>query len=172
LLRPGDADAIYAYLRNPLVTDLTSFPPVSLALAEALIERSLARWAAGEPARWGLALGPADQLIGTCGFVDWSRDHQWADLAYDLAPDHWGKGLMGRAVAAVVEWAFRDGLVDRVQAFVRVDNVRSSRVLERAGFAREGCLRGYRVCRGQRHDFYVYGRLRSDSAAAYLASGH
>ena len=35
-------------------------------------------------------------------------------------------------------------------------------LLERSGFQREGCLRSYRVGRGQAHDFYVYSRLRSD----------
>jgi ribosomal-protein-alanine N-acetyltransferase len=53
-----------------------------------------------------------------------------------------------------------------VHAFVRVDNMRSQRLLEHSGFVREGCLRSYRVCRGQPHDFYVYGLLRSDWAAA------
>jgi len=164
-LRPSDADALYAYLRDPLVTDQTSFPAATPALAEAMIERSRTRWAAGEPARWGIALEPNDRLVGTCGFVDWSREHRFADLAYDLTPAHWGTGLMGRAVAAVVGWAFRGEQVERVQAFVRVDNGRSARLLERAGFVREGCLRGYRVCRGQRHDFYVYGLLRSGGGA-------
>ena len=39
-------------------------------------------------------------------------------------------------------------------------------LLERSGFVREGCLRSYRVCRGQPHDFYIYGLLRSDWVAA------
>ncbi len=77
-----------------------------------------------------------------------------------------GKGLMRRAVAAVLQWTYRQDQVDRVHAFVRVDNSRSARLLERSGFVREGCLRSYRVCRGQPHDFYIYGLLRSDWAAA------
>jgi RimJ/RimL family protein N-acetyltransferase len=164
-LRAADADALYAYLRNPAVTELTSYPEVSAPLVEAMIERSLSRWAAGELSRWGVALPQDDQLVGTCGFNDYSQVHRWAELAYDLAQGHWGKGLMGRAVAAVLQWAFRQDQVDRVQALVRVDNTRSARLLERSGFVREGCLRSFRVCRGQRHDFYIYGLLRSDWAA-------
>lgn len=163
-LRAADAEVLYAYLRNPLVTERTSFPVVTPALAEAMIERSLRRWAAGEPSRWGVALSHDDQLVGTCGFIEWNPAHRWAELAYDLAPAHWGRGLMGKAVSAAVGWAFRHDLIDRVQAFVRADNGRSARLLERGGFVREGCLRGFRVCRGQRHDFLVYGRLRSDYA--------
>ena len=165
-LRVADAAALYAYLRDPAVTERTSYPVVSAPMVEAMIERSRSRWASGELSRWGVALQHDDQLVGTCGFNEWSQVHRWAELAFDLAQAHWGKGLMRHAVTAVLEWTFQQDQVDRVQAFVRVDNRRSERLLERSGFVREGCLRRYRVCRGQAHDFYVYGLLRSDWTAA------
>jgi ribosomal-protein-alanine N-acetyltransferase len=107
-----------------------------------------------------------DQLVGTCGFNEWSREHRWAEVGYDLAQAYWGQGLMRQAVAAVLEWTFRQDQVDRVHAFVRVDNRRSERLLKRSGFVREGCLRSYRMCRGQPYDFYIYSLLRSDWTAA------
>jgi ribosomal-protein-alanine N-acetyltransferase len=150
---------------------LTSYPAVSVSMVEAMIERSRRRWAAGELSKWGVALPSNDQLVGTCGFNEWSPVHRWAELAYDLAPAHWGKGLMRQVVAAVLEWTYRQDLVNRVHAFVRIDNRRSQRLLERGGFVREGCLRSYRVCRGQPHDFYIYGLLRSDWVAGQLPIG-
>src|SRR5262245_9831605 len=170
-LRGADAAALYAYLRDPVVTELTSYPVVSVPMVEAMIERSLSRWAAGELSKWGVALRHDDQLVGTCGFNEWSQVHRWAELAYDLARAQRGTRLMRQAVAAVLQWTFRQDQVDRVHAFVRIDNGRSQRLLERSGFVREGCLRSYRVCRGQPHDFYVYGLLRSDWAAAEQAAG-
>jgi ribosomal-protein-alanine N-acetyltransferase len=165
-LRGSDASALHAYLRDPAVTELTSYPPISLSMVEAMIERYQSRWAAGELSKWGVALQHEDQLVGTCGFNEWSQAHRWAELAFDLARAHWGKGLMRQAVAAVLEWTFRQDLVNRVHAYVRVDNMRSQRLLERSGFVREGCLRSYRVCRGEPHDFYIYALLRLDWAAA------
>jgi ribosomal-protein-alanine N-acetyltransferase len=158
----ADAAAFYAYLRDPAVTELTSYPVPSLKMTEAMIERSVSRWAAGELSKWGIARQHDDVLVGTCGFNDWSQAHRWAELAFDLAQPHWGNGLMRQAVAAVLQWTFRQDQVDRVHAFVRVDNSRSARLLERSGFEREGRLRSYRICRGQRHDFHIYGLLRSD----------
>jgi len=164
-LRAADAAALCAYLREPAVTELTSYPEVSLPLVEGIIERARSRWAADEPSKWGIALQQDDQLVGTCGFNEWSQAHRWAELAYDLAQPHWGKGLMRQAVAAVLQWTYRQDLVDRVHAYVRVDNRRSQRLLECSRFVREGCMRSYRVCRGQPHDFYIYSLLRSDWAA-------
>jgi RimJ/RimL family protein N-acetyltransferase len=165
-LRMADAAALYAYLRDPVVTELTSYPVASVPMVEAMIERSLSRWAAGELSKWGIVLQDDDRLVGTCGFNEWSKVHRWAELAFDLAQAHWGKGLMRQVVNAVLQWTYRQDQVNRVHAFVRVDNRRSERLLERSGFVREGCLRSYRVCRGQSHDFYIYGLLRSDWAAA------
>ncbi len=161
-LRRTDTTALYGYLRDPVVTELTSFPIASLSLAEAIIVRARGRWANGELSKWALAQKDDDQLIGTCGFNDWSAPHRWAELAFDLAPAYWGKGLMSQAVVAILQWTFQQDQIDRVHAYIRVDNRRSQGLLERAGFMREGCLRSFRICRGQPHDFFVYCMLRCD----------
>ncbi|MBK6922499.1 MAG: GNAT family N-acetyltransferase [Deltaproteobacteria bacterium] len=160
-LRASDAAALFDYLRDPAVTERTSYPEPSLSLAEAIIARAHARWAAGEPSKWGLVVRDGDVLVGTCGFNEYSAAHRWAEVAFDLAQPQWGRGLMGAAATAVLGWAFAHDRIDRAQAYVRDDNLRSQRLLERLGFEREGCLRSFRVCRGQRRDFYVYGLLSS-----------
>lgn len=165
-LRVADAGPLLDYLRDPDVTALTSYPDATPALVGAILERSASRWAAGELGKWGVALPHDDRLVGTCGFNESSRAHRSAELAYDLARPQWGQGLMHRVVAAVLQWTYQQDLVDRVQAFVRVDNERSRRLLERSGFVREGRLRSFRVCRGRPHDFHVYGLLREDWLAA------
>ncbi|MCK6448772.1 MAG: GNAT family N-acetyltransferase [Planctomycetes bacterium] len=168
-LREGDAGALYEYLRDPAVTELTSYPEVTTALVEALIAKSIRRWHEGDLSRWAVARGDDDRLIGTCGFNDSSPAHRWAEVAFELSRAHWGKGLMGRAATAAIGWAFEHDRVDRVQAYTRVDNFRSQRLLERLGFLREGRLRSFRICRGRPHDFYVYGLLRSDWIGARVA---
>jgi ribosomal-protein-alanine N-acetyltransferase len=165
-LRPEDAVELFRYLSDPAVTALTSFPEVSMTLAETMIERARSRWAAGEPSRWGIATADGDRLIGTCGFNDASSVHRWAEIAFDLAREHWSRGIVPAAAAAALAWAFREGGIDRVQAFVRTDNLRSERLLQRLGFMREGCLRDYRICRGTPHDFHLYAILRRDWEAS------
>jgi len=160
----ADADAMYAYLCDPTVTELTAYPVITRPLVDSIIERSRSRWAAGELAKWGVARNDDDRVVGTCGFNEHSAVHRWAELAYELAPAHWGTGLMRQAVAAVLRWAYQQDQVDRIHAYVRVDNRRSQRLLEHCGFLREGCLRSFRVCRGEPHDFYIYSLLRSDWA--------
>ena len=161
-LRMTDAPALFDYLSNPLVTERTSFPVITMPLLEAMIARVQKRWAEGELSKWGIARADDDVLVGTCGFNDWSSAHRWAEIAFDLAQEEWGKGVMRKAVTALLAWTFGQEQIDRVHAYVRVDNQRSARLLERIGFLREGCLRSFRICRGAPHDFSVYGLLRSD----------
>ena len=161
-LRRTDAPALYDYLRNPLVTERTSFPVITMPMVEGMITRVQQRWAEGELSKWGLARAEDDLLVGTCGFNEWSRPHRWAEIAFDLAQDQWGKGVMHKAIKALLDWTFEHDQIDRVHAYVRVDNQRSACLLERHGFLREGCLRSYRICRGEPHDFSIYGLLRTD----------
>ncbi len=52
--------------------------------------------------------------------------------------------------------------VDRVEASTAVDNVAEQKALERAGFRREGVLRGAQVRGDVRHALIQYSRLRTD----------
>jgi RimJ/RimL family protein N-acetyltransferase len=51
---------------------------------------------------------------------------------------------------------------NRVEADTDVGNIAEQRALERAGFTREGVVRGAQWRRGAWHDRVLYGRLRSD----------
>ncbi len=170
-LRADDAPELFGYLSDPAVTELTSFPEITRKLANSIIERVSTRWAAGELSKWGIAEGTSDRIIGTCGFNDWSANHRWAEIAYDLARDQWGKGIMSQALTAVISWAFGETCVERIHAYVRIDNHRSGRLLECHGFEREGRLRNYRVCRGKPYDFNVYGILKSEWRLPRVESG-
>jgi RimJ/RimL family protein N-acetyltransferase len=68
-----------------------------------------------------------------------------------------------RCVGAATEQAFENG-IDRVEAHVRVGNVASERVLERARFAREGVKRRYLRRGGEetKSDATLFSRLADD----------
>jgi ribosomal-protein-alanine N-acetyltransferase len=161
-MRVSDTEAILGYLSDPAVTERTSFPEITRELVDGMIERATARWAAGDLSKWAIVRKADDRVVGTCGFNDWSGTHGWAEIAYDLAREEWGKGLMIQAVSAVIGWTFRHTEVQRIQAYVRVDNARSEKLLDRLGFVREGRLRQFRVCRGQPYDYGIFGLLRSE----------
>lgn len=164
-LRAADAPAWFAYLSDPRVVEHTSFPALDLAGVEAMLQRQLDGYAAGTSCRWAVA-DVADRLVGTCGFSNWSLPHAHAELVYDLAPAQWGRGVMRSAVQQVLSWAFDTARFNRVHAFVMTSNAPSIRLLEAAGFVREGTLQQYRIARGIPRDFHVYALLRAAAREA------
>jgi ribosomal-protein-alanine N-acetyltransferase len=101
--------------------------------------------------------------VGVCGFSTWSTVHCAAELVYDLSPDYWSRGIVTRAVQAVLGWGFSNAGLNRVQAVVLPSNGPSIAVLGRCGFTQEGVLRQYRMVRGEPQDFLLYSRLRNES---------
>ena len=75
-----------------------------------------------------------------------------------------GRGLAGRAVRLLVDWAFTDLGLRRVEAEVNPLNRASLRTALRAGLRREGLLRGNTMLGGEVHDTVVLGRLADDPA--------
>lgn len=53
--------------------------------------------------------------------------------------------------------------VERLEAYVDVDNVGSLRVMEKAGFQREGLLRKHFLLKGKARDWVIFSLLSTES---------
>lgn len=102
-----------------------------------------------------------DELIGTIGFHTYVKANLSAEIAYDLSPSYWGKGIASSACQALTNWAHQEiGLV-RVQACVLDSNFRSLNVLERCHFEREGLLRCYKHIHGKARDYWILSHIHA-----------
>ena len=136
--RVSDEPAIFSrYASDPEVTRYMAWPThTSLDDTHAFLRLSDDAWA-----RWPLA-GPylvfardGVTLLGGAGIVN--DDAVRAQIGYILARDAWGRGYATEALLASVGAARAAG-VRRLEAGVHVDHHASGRVLEKAGFVREG----------------------------------
>jgi len=117
----------------------------------------------GTGVRWGIMLTGQDEVIGSCGFLNVSAKHQRAEIGFELSSNHWGRGIAGEALRAVVRHGFTQLGFHRIEALVEPANTASQQLLERVGFTREGLLRGYEFTRGKYDDLYMYSLLETDS---------
>jgi ribosomal-protein-alanine N-acetyltransferase len=88
-----------------------------------------------------------------------------AELGYWLAKDYRGRGLASASVSEVVRFAFEKFGLRRVEATAAIHNVPSHRVLEKAGFTREGFLAHYHIKNGELIDVYLFSILESGTAS-------
>lgn len=107
------------------------------------------------------ALEYEGEAVGGVGFllgVDIAR--RSAEMGYWLSEMYWGRGLATRAAQATSEWAFEHYQLTRIFAQVFAHNVASMRVLEKAGFEREGVMRKSAVKNGIVLDQVLYAKVR------------
>ena len=137
----ADVDLIAPAFRDPEVGGEAGLPPVDADTLREMMreqlpwlrERGLLAPYVIEDTDTGRILGGANLRL-----FDPMRDT--VELGYWLFVDARGRGVATRAVRALVEDSHTRGVV-RVEAHVRLGNIASERVLERAGFEREGIKR-------------------------------
>ena len=116
------------------------------------------------PHPWRRSICLDDRSIGFISAYPWSGDDRCkADIGYAIAANYWGHGIATKAVKMAVPQVFKDfPHLLRLQAFAAVENKASQRVLEKAGFLKEGVLRQYTYLKGNIRDLVVFSFLSTD----------
>jgi RimJ/RimL family protein N-acetyltransferase len=163
--RRSDAAALVRLLNDPAVGRWTT-------TVQPFGEKAARRWLAAQPMRWhtgsAASFAVVDRLDGgrVVGAVellvhDWR--HGVGETSSVVDPARRQRGLSTIATTLLVHWAFRTVGLERLESRVHVDNVPSRRGAEVGGWTQEGVLRSARVVQGERCDFVLYSRLRSES---------
>jgi [ribosomal protein S5]-alanine N-acetyltransferase len=77
-------------------------------------------------------------------------------------PDERGHGIGSAALRLIARWAIAERGFRRVEAEADVANIASRRMIEKAGFVREGVLREHCETHGVRHDCEMFALVRAD----------
>jgi ribosomal-protein-alanine N-acetyltransferase len=166
LLRPlceADAPELFAIFSDPKVMRYWSTPPwPSVGRAEEIIAGDLLALGSGERLRFGLERIEDGRLIGTCSLFDLVEPSRRAEIGYALAAEAWGRGYMREALLALLDYAFGELGLNRLEADIDPRNEASARSLERLGFRREGLLRQRWIVEGEVSDSALYGLLAAD----------
>ena len=84
------------------------------------------------------------------------------EIGYSIFPEERGKGYCTEAVQIMVDYLFMSRSIVRVQAHTSTRNKASQRVLEKAGFMKEGLLRKAEFIRGEWTDMILYSIIREE----------
>jgi RimJ/RimL family protein N-acetyltransferase len=141
VLRPlsaNDAGALHRISNDPPVRRyLWDDEPVSRATIEEIIAQSLRMFSEEGLGLFGVRLRGGEDLAGFCGFARLEGMDE-IELAYELAPRLWGKGLATEAARACLRHAFEEAGFERVIAGADAPNGASLRVMEKLGMKPEG----------------------------------
>jgi ribosomal-protein-alanine N-acetyltransferase len=155
----GDARFLVRYANNRAIAQWLRdrFPhPYTRSDAQAFLSA-----VAGLSVRTTFAVATDEEAIGGIGLEFGADVHRFtAELGYWLGEPFWGRGIMTEAVRHLTAWAFESFELHRIHATVFAGNQASVRVLAKAGFQPEGCLRASVFKNGRILDQFVYARIR------------
>jgi RimJ/RimL family protein N-acetyltransferase len=96
------------------------------------------------------------------GLITHFRFGKQLEIGFALMPTERKKGYCTEAVNIMVDYLFLAKNDVRIQAETHVDNAPCQRVLEKAGFQKEGRLRKSYFIRGEWKDLFMYSILREE----------
>lgn len=109
---------------------------------------------------WGIICKENGKAIGEF-WISLIENDRMARISYRLSPAWQGRGIMTEALKRIIRFCFTETELQRLWTDVAIHNTASCRVLEKAGFIREGHIRQGKMV-STWCDYYIYGMLKSD----------
>ena len=113
---------------------------------------------------WFISLKEENKIIGTVGLLNIDERKGCAGITYGLSPHYWSKGYFSEALEMVLRCLFLEHSFYRVYVVTQTTNQPSINALRRAGFKKEGVMRGYYLSfkDEKRYDAAIFGLLRGE----------
>lgn len=82
-----------------------------------------------------------NQQVGGIGLFPWDTANKKTSIGYWLAEDFQGKGIMIDSLKVMIEYAFKEMKLHRIEVTVATENTKSSALPKKLGFTLEGIAR-------------------------------
>ena len=162
-IRTSDASDMYEYSCRPetseyLLWDVHPYYSYTLEVAKYLQKE----YSEGKCMDFAIEYKENGKMIGTVGFTSFDEKNSVAEAGYVISPDYWGKGIATEALTALLNFAFCELGVNRVEAKYIIENKPSLKVMEKCGLKPEGVLRQRMLIKGKYRDIGICSILKSE----------
>lgn len=128
--------------------------------SQKFIQAALQQFASGNGFHCGI--WSESELVGVIGLHYIDTVNRKTSIGYYLGESHQKKGIMTQCTKAIIDYAFNELDLNRVEIRASVENIKSQAIPERLGFTKEGRLRSEERVQGRFTDSYVYSLLKSE----------
>ena len=163
---PSDIDSLFEIYSNE---KLFQFSPVKFTKNKKYIADMIGHFERDYNKKKTIFLGISlnagpDGIVGVAEMFDYDREVSMITIGYRLNERFWGKGIAAKTVKAMTDYLFSDGIgINRIQAFVMPENVKSLNVLRRNNYTEEGVIRQGQIWKGKGLvDLTLFSMIKSD----------
>lgn len=139
--RADDFDPMFDMWQDPRYYRYIGNKPRSSGEVWGTIQRNIGSWALFGYGFWTIADPKTDTYMGECGFMLTRRVEidpplpMFAEAGWGIRPEHWGKGIMGAAMLAALDWALQQDPDFRVQCIISDGHKASEAVARKLGMS-------------------------------------
>ncbi len=158
-----DAEFIFRCLNNKELTSYLSLGPLNtVEHAKRLIKSYLKYWDNYVQFNYIIELREVnDERIGSVSLWNINWKHQRAQVGIWLIPSFWNKGLGEETLIMIKNVGFHHLKINRLEAYIAVDNKRSISLFKKCGFKEEGILKQYLNFYGTFFDALILSCLKT-----------
>lgn len=117
---------------------------------------------AAEKTDFGYAIIIEKNIVGRIGLHHINHQHRIAEIGYWLADGLQGRGIISKSCKAIINHAFKELGLNRIEIKCGVGNDKSRAVAEKLLFKQEGILRQAELLNGKFIDLYLYALLKDE----------
>ncbi len=164
--RPEDAEDMYLnWASDPEVTKYLTWPThTGPGVTRTVLGSWISRYEDGGFFNWAIEWKESGRVIGNIAVVKLEEAIDAAEIGYCLGRAFWGRGIMPEALRAVMDYLFDTAGLNRITAGHDTRNLKSGRVMEKAGMKLEGVMRAAGRNNQGIRDVACYALLRGDRA--------
>ena len=157
-----DSDFFFKSLNEKNLTTYLSLGPMkSLEHSKGLIKNYLRYWDKYIQFNYIIELHNVDLIkIGSISLWNVNWQHQRTQIGVWLIPSFWGKGLGKRSLNLIKKIAFNHLKMNRLEAYIALENKRSISLFEKCGFKSEGTLKQYLKFQGNYNNALIMACLK------------
>ena len=165
----GDVDSILPAFTDPELREAGNLPAFGREELVASLEELPNMAEQGRLLALAAARAETGDIVGGGTIHHLDAERRIVEIGYFVLPSSRGRGYATTIARLLAEHAFSLG-IERVAAYVNVGNTASERVLEKAGFTREGVVRSMPKPDGRRIDKTLFSLLPGEESRSGRAS--
>lgn len=167
LLRPfryDDADDMLKYwISDPKIQSMYSEPVYSTkGEVTELLDKYILSYKKDDYYRWAIIEKEKNECIGQLAIFLVDNKNHFCEIEYCIGSQFQRKGFCSEAVQAIIEYAFSNINIHKIQVCHKENNMGSKGVIQKCGFTYEGTLRDYFYMDGKYVSRLYYSMLRSE----------
>ncbi len=155
-----DIDAFYEIIHDEKLQNYIAFPSLTIDQELEYIKNCMKNVDIDQCEKWSIVLKESNETIGNISVNTVVKKHNYCVIGYVIRYDYWGKGYAAESLKAVSDYLLDSGYY-LVECTCNELNKQSARVMEKAGFTKDGFIPNRRLNKdGTYSGVFYYSKSR------------